>query len=250
MGTNVILWVSLLVCSIILVSHTEVASASPKAQYKWDDQSKQWVWSKGDEAEEDVAEEGSGSSYDDEGDTEDDEYEEYGSGGYDDTYVDYEGVKVGRNNYDNYNVNQRGNSAEKKLENEVFGQTNMNDFNINNNQDSYPGQSSVEISEGPAIGNQQERYPETGGNDPFHTSFEEKGPETHDRSKATFFAKTSTMAAVIGGAVVGLLCAILCVMFIVYRMRKKDEGSYALNEPKRSPTVNAYTKAPTREFYA
>nr|CAD7408144.1 unnamed protein product [Timema cristinae] len=57
-------------------------------------------------------------------------------------------------------------------------------------------------------------------------------------------------AAVIGGAVVGLLCAILVVMFIVYRMRKKDEGSYALDEPKRSPTVNSYTKNSNREFYA
>ena len=56
--------------------------------------------------------------------------------------------------------------------------------------------------------------------------------------------------AVIGGAVVGLLCAILCVMFVVYRMRKKDEGSYALDEPKRSPTVNSYSKPPSREFYA
>ena len=57
--------------------------------------------------------------------------------------------------------------------------------------------------------------------------------------------------AVIGGAVVGLLCAILVVMFIVYRMRKKDEGSYALDEPKRSPTANTYAKnANNREFYA
>ncbi|EDS27888.1 conserved hypothetical protein [Culex quinquefasciatus] len=56
---------------------------------------------------------------------------------------------------------------------------------------------------------------------------------------------------VIGGAVVGLLCAILVVMFIVYRMRKKDEGSYALDEPKRSPTANTYAKnANNREFYA
>ena len=58
------------------------------------------------------------------------------------------------------------------------------------------------------------------------------------------------ISAVIGGAVVGLLCAILCVMFVVYRMRKKDEGSYALDEPKRSPTVNSYSKPPSREFYA
>lgn len=57
-------------------------------------------------------------------------------------------------------------------------------------------------------------------------------------------------AAVIGGAVVGLLCAILLVMFIVYRMRKKDEGSYALDEPKRSPTVNSYTRSSNKEFYA
>jgi hypothetical protein len=58
------------------------------------------------------------------------------------------------------------------------------------------------------------------------------------------------ISAVVGGAVVGLLCAILCVMFVVYRMRKKDEGSYALDEPKRSPAVNSYSKPPSREFYA
>jgi len=61
-------------------------------------------------------------------------------------------------------------------------------------------------------------------------------------------------SAVIGGAVVGLLCAILVVMFIVYRMRKKDEGSYALDEPRRSPAVQPFPKpgAPhhNREFYA
>ncbi|CAO1337121.1 unnamed protein product [Diamesa hyperborea] len=67
----------------------------------------------------------------------------------------------------------------------------------------------------------------------------------------SFFAQPGILAAVIGGAVVGLLCAILVVMFIVYRMRKKDEGSYALDEPKRSPTANSYAKnANNREFYA
>lgn len=62
---------------------------------------------------------------------------------------------------------------------------------------------------------------------------------------------SSIFSAVIGGAVVGLLCAILVVMFIVYRMRKKDEGSYALEEPKRSPASNTYAKnSNNREFYA
>lgn len=58
------------------------------------------------------------------------------------------------------------------------------------------------------------------------------------------------ISAVIGGAVVGLLCAILVVMFIVYRMRKKDEGSYPLEETKRSPATNPYLKSTHREFYA
>lgn len=68
--------------------------------------------------------------------------------------------------------------------------------------------------------------------------------------RTTFFAQPGTIAAIIGGTVVGLLCAILVVMFIVYRMRKKDEGSYSLNnEPKRSPALN-YSKGINREFFA
>jgi len=66
----------------------------------------------------------------------------------------------------------------------------------------------------------------------------------------SFFAQPGILAAVIGGAVVGLLCAILLVMFIVYRMRKKDEGSYILDEPTRTHNGNLYTKTPNREFYA
>lgn len=70
-----------------------------------------------------------------------------------------------------------------------------------------------------------------------------------DDRTASFFAQPGILAAVIGGAVVGLLCAILVVMFIVYRMRKKDEGSYPLEEPKRAPA--SYAKgANNREFFA
>ncbi|TKR81100.1 hypothetical protein L596_015036 [Steinernema carpocapsae] len=74
-----------------------------------------------------------------------------------------------------------------------------------------------------------------------------------DSGRATFdpVLKPGILAAVIGGAVVGLLAAILMVMFIIYRMRKKDEGSYALDEPKQPPHYSyAYQKAPTKEFYA
>ncbi|MFH4974594.1 hypothetical protein AB6A40_001303 [Gnathostoma spinigerum] len=63
--------------------------------------------------------------------------------------------------------------------------------------------------------------------------------------------KPGILAAVIGGTVVGILASILLVMFVVYRMRKKDEGSYALDEPKQPPRYSyAYQKAPTKEFYA
>lgn len=78
-------------------------------------------------------------------------------------------------------------------------------------------------------------------------------PHIHKQAsggETNFFAQPGILAAVVGGTVVGLLCTILLVMLIVYRMRKADEGSYSLNEPKRSPNVHSYLKAPTREFFA
>lgn len=59
---------------------------------------------------------------------------------------------------------------------------------------------------------------------------------------------SNVCTAIIGSAVFGLLCAVLLVMFIVYRMRKKDEGSYPLDERKRPPV--GYTRAYQREMYA
>ena len=56
--------------------------------------------------------------------------------------------------------------------------------------------------------------------------------------------------AVIGGGVVALLCALLLIMFVVYRMRKKDEGSYPLDPDAKPPRLHTYTRAPNKEFYA
>ena len=42
----------------------------------------------------------------------------------------------------------------------------------------------------------------------------------------------------IGGTVLGLLCAILATMLIVYRMRKKDEGSYSVENIKCERSEN------------
>ncbi|XP_066481318.1 syndecan-2 [Tiliqua scincoides] len=62
------------------------------------------------------------------------------------------------------------------------------------------------------------------------------------------FQRTEVLAAVIAGGVIGFLFAIFLILLLVYRMRKKDEGSYDLGE--RKPSSGAYQKAPTKEFYA
>lgn len=55
---------------------------------------------------------------------------------------------------------------------------------------------------------------------------------------------------IIAGGLVGLIFAVCLVGFMLYRMKKKDEGSYSLEEPKQA-NGGAYQK-PTKqeEFYA
>jgi len=73
----------------------------------------------------------------------------------------------------------------------------------------------------------------------------------------------AVLAAIIVGGVLTILFIVLLVMFVVYRMRKKDEGSYSLDDPKtmivgidhhqqQQTSSVVYIKAPTndREFYA
>jgi len=76
-------------------------------------------------------------------------------------------------------------------------------------------------------------------------------------SKNLFFYETKIdifsfflNSGIVGGIVIGMLSAILLVMFIIYRMRKKDEGSYALEEAPRKSPSHAYTKVSSREFFA
>ncbi|NP_001297792.1 syndecan 2 precursor [Esox lucius] len=64
----------------------------------------------------------------------------------------------------------------------------------------------------------------------------------------SLFQRTEVLAAVIAGGVIGFLFAIFLILLLVYRMRKKDEGSYDLGE--RKPSGAAYQKVPTKEFYA
>jgi syndecan 2 len=73
----------------------------------------------------------------------------------------------------------------------------------------------------------------------------------NNRSKLlNIIKKPGILAGIVGGAIIGILTAILLIMFIVYRMRKKDEGSYALEETKKPLNAYDYRHCPTKEFYA
>nr|KAF6405643.1 syndecan 2 [Rousettus aegyptiacus] len=77
----------------------------------------------------------------------------------------------------------------------------------------------------------------------------EEGPNVYtEKHPDNLFKRTEVLAAVIAGGVIGFLFAIFLILLLVYRMRKKDEGSYDLGE--RKPSSAAYQKAPTKEFYA
>lgn len=73
-------------------------------------------------------------------------------------------------------------------------------------------------------------------------------PQEIEVRTENLFQRTEVLAAVIAGGVIGFLFAIFLILLLVYRMRKKDEGSYDLGE--RKPSGAAYQKAPTKEFYA
>jgi len=167
-------------------------------------------------------------------DTYDDDYD------YDDEYDEEDDITYGmpEDNFGGANNNFAVNPTTAKPKDTIY--------NINNNNN---------VWENPSVPTTTRSHiPRTTTLAPAPTRPDaDRGPEVHrtpGSRPVSFFAQPGILAAVIGGAVVGLLCAILLVMFIVYRMRKKDEGSYALDEPKRSHNVNSYSKPPSREFYA
>lgn len=76
----------------------------------------------------------------------------------------------------------------------------------------------------------------------------QKSDKVDEVQTENLFQRTEVLAAVIAGGVIGFLFATFLILLLVYRMRKKDEGSYDLGERKVPSTV--YQKAPTKEFYA
>jgi len=274
---------------IFFVVYLTIHSASfVRSEYTWN--GSEWVWTDSENEQSPsspIEEEGSG-DYDTYEDEDGDSWDDMEEGSGDSNSVDnFKPTKPNNNNgNNNYNDPYNNNYGMNSNVNNNFGGTNSNvptnnwsgntntgggsdpyNMNPDNNQPKleppYYGNevektanNDINFIEQPVVPpqpaeptNEVPQQPNNNNNNNYNDPSIISRPKNSNRS-TSFFAQPGTLAAVIGGAVVGLLCAILCVMFVVYRMRKKDEGSYALDEPKRSPTVNAYAKHPSREFYA
>lgn len=200
-------------------------------EYVWENS--EWVW-KGD-SDSSVIDGNSDDSYDE------------GSGEYDDDY-DYEG-----SGDDGYDWDNQDNYGGQMVDQYGGGGQVVNNYDappVNN----WNHNANIDLSKNDDISLNEDKpaptTPTTTTTTTTTTTPKKGLVENSNLHPTSFFAQPGILAAVIGGAVVGLLCAILLVMFIVYRMRKKDEGSYALDEPRRSPNTHLYSKAPTREFFA
>lgn len=75
-------------------------------------------------------------------------------------------------------------------------------------------------------------------------------PSVDGKASQGLLDRKEVLGGVIAGGLVGLIFAVCLVGFMLYRMKKKDEGSYSLEEPKQA-NGGAYQKpSKQEEFYA
>jgi syndecan 2 len=151
-------------------------------------------------------------------------------------------------------------SVDVKSSNEDFDNplsSNDDDTDNQNEKDkSEDGHSDGEIDEntdGGIGGEDSEDLSNNSVNNMEDSSMAQTPTVRHESSRSkliSIISKPGILAGIVGGAIIGILTAILLIMFIVYRMRKKDEGSYALEETKKPLNSYDYRHCPTREFYA
>uniref|UniRef100_A0A670YRA3 Syndecan n=2 Tax=Pseudonaja textilis TaxID=8673 RepID=A0A670YRA3_PSETE len=77
----------------------------------------------------------------------------------------------------------------------------------------------------------------------------ESGNSAAQLPQKNILERKEVLIAVIVGGVVGALFATFLVMLLIYRMKKKDEGSYTLEEPKQA-SVTYQKPDKQEEFYA
>lgn len=77
----------------------------------------------------------------------------------------------------------------------------------------------------------------------------DSGSSAAQLPQKSILERKEVLVAVIVGGVVGALFAAFLVTLLVYRMKKKDEGSYTLEEPKQA-SVTYQKPDKQEEFYA
>jgi syndecan 2 len=135
---------------------------------------------------------------------------------------------------------------EEKIDSNLEDNANENDDDESNDDDEQNDQN-PDVKEDTISNQQNQNAPTPQPNDQLQHVI------TYQSSRSKLLAiitKPGILAGIVGGAIIGILTAILLIMFIVYRMRKKDEGSYALEETKKPLNAYDYRHCPTKEFYA
>lgn len=120
-------------------------------------------------------------------------------------------------------------------------------FDTDDTDDTSPGRKFPEEQEDPDSSDDEEDNVGPRGN---QDSSHGHGQKDRVEKASEILTQPGILAGIIGAAVVLLLCFVLLIMFVVYRMRKKDEGSYPLDEPRRGPPNYSYVRAPDKEYYA
>lgn len=77
----------------------------------------------------------------------------------------------------------------------------------------------------------------------------DSGSSAAQLPQKSILERKEVLVAVIVGGVVGALFAAFLVTLLIYRMKKKDEGSYTLEEPKQA-SVTYQKPDKQEEFYA
>ncbi|XP_004372086.2 syndecan-3 isoform X2 [Trichechus manatus latirostris] len=86
------------------------------------------------------------------------------------------------------------------------------------------------------------------GPDPLDNAID-SGSSAAQLPQKSILERKEVLVAVIVGGVVGALFAAFLVTLLIYRMKKKDEGSYTLEEPKQA-SVTYQKPDKQEEFYA
>uniref|UniRef100_UPI0037E89D2F syndecan-4 isoform X2 n=1 Tax=Semicossyphus pulcher TaxID=241346 RepID=UPI0037E89D2F len=171
-------------------------------------------------------------------DDEDDKDDEYDEDHHDEYYDDYEDDEDDEDDFESSGSGDGATTVSPQRETKTTAKPNMNDNKIPEVERTVQ----PTINEVGIIQNSNE-IPQLRNNVQPGEDHPSNVLMAH-ASDDSIFNKTEVLAALIAGGAVGLMFAVLLILLLIYRMKKKDEGSYDLGKKP------IYKKAPTTEIYA